>query len=216
MMTLYSYFRSSAAFRVRIALNYKNVPYEIKPVHLLRDGGEQLRPAYKAINPQGLVPALIDQGIVLTQSLAIIGYLEELYPTPALLPQTTPIARAQVRAFALAIACEMHPLNNRRVWNYLSDPLELDEEKKIIWYHHWLREGFTALEKMLTQAGQGSCFCFNDSFSIADVCLIPQVYNAHRFKFDMQAFPLLEKIYQHCLNEPYVMKAHPDAQPDAE
>jgi maleylpyruvate isomerase len=214
MLKLYNYYRSSASFRVRIALNYKNLSYEYLPVHLIREGGEQYKSDFQAINPQSLIPVLQEGDQIITQSLAILEYLEETHPTPALLPKD-PIQRAQIRAFAQAIVSEMHPVNNSRVLNYLKDELKVDEDEKLAWYHHWLQIGFTALEKIIIQNNSG-LFCFGAQLSFADICLIPQIRNAYRFNFAMDAFPRLMKIYEHCLSLDCFVKAQPEQQPDAE
>lgn len=211
-MKLYTYFRSSAAYRVRIALNLKGIAYEPKFVHLRR--GEQRSPDFLALNPQGLVPVLVDGNHVLTQSLAIIEYLEELYPKPPLLPQSAQ-ARARVRALAYAVACEMHPLNNLRVLNYLETALGHIETKRLAWYRHWIAEGFTALEQMLANPSTGA-FCHGETPTLADVCLVPQVYNAVRFGCDLSSFPTVRRINQACLALPAFRAAAPENQPDAE
>lgn len=214
MIKLYDYFRSSASFRVRIALNLKGLTYEQISVHLIKDGGRHLQANYEAINPQKLIPSLVDnQNAPLAQSLAIIEYLEEQYPTPALLP-TDPIARAEIRAFALHIACDIHPLNNLRVLNYLTQNLNVSEEQKKIWYHHWLSEGFNALEKILNK-GPKTPFCFGHSPTLADICLVPQVYNALRFEFPLEDFPLIKAINTRCLSESAFSNALPENQQDA-
>ncbi len=210
---LYSYFRSSAAFRVRIALNLKNLDYEIRPVHLLKNGGEQFKDDYLALNPQGRVPVLVVNNQILTQSSAIIEYLEETHPSPPLLP-ADPLARAYVRSLSQLIACDIHPVNNLRVLNYLKDTL--DSEHKQVWYRHWIEEGFTALEQLLRNSEYPGRFCFGDTPGMADAFLIPQVYNALRFDCDMNNFPLISDIYQHCLQETAFLSAAPENQPDAE
>jgi maleylacetoacetate isomerase len=210
---LYSYFRSSAAFRVRIALNLKNLDYEIRPVHLLKNGGEQFKDDYLALNPQGRVPVLVENNQILTQSSAIIEYLEEVYPDPPLLP-ADPIARAYVRSLAQLIACDIHPVNNLRVLNYLKDALDYD--RKQAWYSHWIQEGFTALEQLLQKSGYAERFCFGDTPGMADVFLIPQVYNARRFECEMKSFPLITGIYRNCMQETAFANAAPENQPDAE
>ncbi|MCG8434445.1 MAG: maleylacetoacetate isomerase, partial [Gammaproteobacteria bacterium] len=186
-MQLYTYFRSSSAYRVRIALNLKGLEAEHHFVHLLKDGGEQHKPAYQNINPQGRVPVLIDQGLRLTQSLAIIEYLEEIHPRPPLLPDA-PEDRARVRALAQAIACEIQPLNNLQVLKYLVDDLKASEEQKLDWYRHWITKGFAALEKMLADDPRTGDFCHQNTPGLADVCLVPQVYNAVRFECDLSEF----------------------------
>ena len=212
-MKLYSYFRSSAAFRVRIALNLKGLTFECIPVHLVRDGGEQHLPAYQALNPGGLVPTLIDQEQPITQSLAIIEYLEEMHSNPSLLPGNC-LERSQIRAFAQAIACDIHPLNNLRVLNYLKDTLHIDDDVKKDWYQHWISLGFDALEKQL-EKNDSQDFCFGTQVSLADCCLIPQVYNAMRFDTDLTAYPRIRRIYQHCMSLEAFIQAAPEQQPDA-
>ncbi len=211
-MQLYSYFRSSAAFRVRIALAIKGLTAEIVPVHLLQDGGQQHSPAYVQLNPSELVPTLKDQEHVLTQSLSILEYLEEQYPDPRLLPQAAHL-RAQVRAFCLNIACDIHPLNNLRVLQYLTGTLKLSDIEKNQWYQHWIVTGLNSLEAQL-QATAGK-FCFGDQLTMADCCLIPQVYNAKRFQIDLSAYPLIEAVYAQCMTFPAFIEAAPEQQPDA-
>jgi maleylacetoacetate isomerase len=209
MLKLYDYSRSSACFRVRIALNIKKQPYEIVTVHLLKEGGEQFKADYRAINPQGLVPTLqVSSTHSLTQSLAIIEYLEETFPRPALL-STDPIMRAQNRAFAQIIACDIHPLNNLRVLKYLADPFEKSEEQRKTWYLHWLELGFKSLEAMLSAHSYQGRFCFGDTPTLADIFLVPQVYNALRYQYPMVQHPLLHEIYQHCLTQTAFNKALP-------
>lgn len=209
MLRLYSYFRSSAAYRVRIALNLKQLEHEIVAVNLVR--GEQRGEAYRALNPQALVPALqLPDGRLLTQSGAILEWLEESFPAPALLPADA-FERARVRAFCQAIACDIHPLNNLRVLGYLGENLGADEAARTTWYHHWLRQGFDALERTV---GSGS-FCFGEAPTLADVLLVPQVYNALRFRLDMASYPRLAAIAAHAGAQPAFRAAHPDAQPDA-
>jgi maleylpyruvate isomerase len=218
-LALYSYFRSSAAYRVRIALNLKGLAYDIVPVHLLKDGGQQHQLPYRRINPAGLVPALVltesaeDTATVLHQSLAIIEYLDERYPTPPLLPDTE-LERAQVRAFAQQVACDIHPLNNLRVLNYLKQ-LGVAEGARDQWYRHWVETGFTALETHIARHACAGPFAFGETPTVADICLIPQVYNALRFHVDMKAFPTLQRIYEHALTFDAFVQAAPDAQPDA-
>lgn len=208
---LYGYFRSSAAYRVRIALNLKGLDYAQQPVSLVKR--EQRGDDYLALNPQGLVPALLDNGALLTQSLAICEYLDEAYPdTPALLP-AAPALRAQVRAAALSIACDIHPLNNLRVLNYLKAELQQPEDACNSWYRHWVATGFTALEQQLA-ASAGLC-CFGDVPTLADVCLLPQVFNARRFAVDMAPYPLLAAIADRLETLPAFAAAHPSQQPDA-
>jgi maleylacetoacetate isomerase len=210
---LYSYFRSSAAYRVRIALNLKNIEYKICPVHLLKHGGEQFTPDFLALNPQGRVPTLVVDNQVLTQSSAIIEYLEEAYLLPPLLP-ADPMDRAYVRSVAQLIACDIHPLNNLRVLNYLKEKHRLED--KTDWYRHWIREGFAALEKLLRKSGKKGRFCFGDTPGMADAFLIPQVYNGLRFDCEMKDFPLINDIYWNCMQERAFIDAAPENQPDAE
>ena len=211
-MILYSYFRSSAAYRARIALNLKGLAYEQRPVHLVR--GEQRGAEYLALNPHGLVPMLVVGDRRLTQSLAIIEYLEEKHPSPPLLPVGAE-DRAWVRSVALAIACDIHPLNNTRVLRYLSRQLQLDEPKRNEWYRHWVREGFAALETQLAERAAGR-FCLGDTPTLADVCLVPQVANANRLEVDLAPYPRIRAVNDACLAlEPFAA-AQPARQPDAE
>ncbi|SFG92755.1 maleylpyruvate isomerase [Duganella sp. CF458] len=214
-MKLYTYFRSSAAYRVRIALNLKGLAYEAVPVHLLRDGGEQLAPAYREVNPAGLVPSLEDNGIVLTQSLAIMEYLEEVHPMVPLLPQDA-VGRARVRALAQTVACDTHPLMNLRVLKHIKGPMGLSEEQKMLWYYHWMGEGMMALEAHLERDGDTGRFCYGDTPTIADCCLVPQVYNAQRFNIDLAPYPHVARIAANCADLPAFKAAHPSTQPDAE
>ena len=210
-MKLYGYWRSSAAYRVRIALNLKQLSFENLPVHLVKNGGEQHSDSYKALNPAELVPTLVDGELSLNQSLAIIEYLDEMYPQPALLP-AEPATKAKVRALALDIACDIHPLNNLRVLQYLTGPLALTEQQKQDWILHWLHTGFSALEQRLkASAGQ---FCFGDEPTLADICLVPQVYNAQRFALDMAAYPTINAVHQHCQQLAAFALASPEQQPD--
>lgn len=209
-MKLYSYFRSSAAYRVRIALNLKGVSAQILPVHLVK--GEQKDPAYTAINPQGLVPSLIDEGCTINQSLAIMEYLDEKYPQVPLLPKDID-DKAMVRALALTVACEIHPLNNLRVLQYLSTTLAVSDEQKQAWYAHWIHEGFVAFERQLSQCA--GLFCFKDTPTIADCCLVPQVYNAKRFGVDLSAYPIINRVVAHCMSLEAFVLASPEQQADA-
>lgn len=214
-MRLYDYFRSSAAYRLRIALNLKGVkPDERTFVHLRM--GNQRAQDYLALNPQGLVPALaLDDGHVLTQSLAIIEYLEETVPNPPLLP-AQPEARARVRAIALQIACEIHPLNNLRVLNYLLGTLGVTREQKDGWYRYWIDVGFEALERQLSRDAETGKFCHGDSPTLADICLVPQLANARRFNIDLSPYPTLMRIEAACNTLPAFADAEPSRQPDAE
>lgn len=211
-MKLYSYFRSSAAYRVRIALNLKGLPAEIVPVHLVKNGGEQHSAEYRQLNASELVPTLIDDTFALSQSLSILEYLDEKYPEPALLPKQIQ-QRALIRAFSQNIACDIHPLNNLRVLQYLQNVFALSEGEKSTWYKHWIELGMRSLEAQLTESnGQ---FCFGQQATFADCCLIPQVYNAKRFNIDVSAFPKIESIYQHCMTLDAFQQAAPEAQIDA-
>jgi maleylacetoacetate isomerase/maleylpyruvate isomerase len=214
-MRLHTYFRSSAAYRVRIALNLKGLDYEAVPVHLVRGGGEHRQPAYLGLNPAGLVPALEDQGQVLTQSLAIVEYLEETHPQPALLPAAA-LDRARVRAIAQAIACDIHPVNNLRVLQYLTRELGASEEQKNAWYRHWIGVGLQAVEAMLAGDARTGAFCHGDTPGLADCCLVPQVFNARRFGCELSAMPTVLRIADHCAGLEAFRRAAPEAQPDAE
>jgi maleylpyruvate isomerase len=200
---LYHSLPSSASFRVRIALNLKGLQYESVVLDLRAN--DHQTPEYGKVNPQRAVPSLIDGGQTLTQSLAIIEYLEETHPEPPLLPKE-PIARARVRAMALLVACDVHPLNNLRVLRYLKRELHADDAARDRWYAHWIGEGFSALEQMLPAAG---AFCHGGSPSLADVCLVPQVANAQRYKVDLAAYPRIRRIYEECMKLPAFQRAHP-------
>ncbi len=212
-MKLYTYFRSSAAFRVRIALNLKGLTYEPEFVHLPR--GEHLRPGYGAINPQALVPALLDDGSLLTQSLAIIEYLEERHPDPPLLPKDS-IGRARVRSLSLLVACEIHPLNNLRALQYLTGELGHSEEDKRKWYRHWIHDGFAKLEADLAQGDGASRYCHGDAPTVADCCLVPQIFNAQRFNCDLSHAPTALRVFEECMRLDAFQRAQPSRQPDAE
>jgi maleylacetoacetate isomerase len=218
-MKLYSYFRSSASFRVRIALNLKDLPYEVIPVHLLKGGGEQFKPEYRALNPDALVPTLIDDdgddAPALTQSLAIIEYLDELHPQPPLLPSSA-LDRAYVRSLALSIACDIHPLNNLRVLRYLVRQLKVGEEDKNAWYRHWCEQGLAAIEAMLARDKRVGDFCYGNSPTLADCCLVPQVFNAQRLNCDLSGMPTVMRIQAACMALDAFEKAAPAQQPDAE
>jgi maleylacetoacetate isomerase len=215
MLRLYSYFRSSAVFRVRIALNLKGLSYETIPVHLLREGGQQHAPDFVQRNPAHLVPVLQDDADTLTQSLAIIEYLEEQYPMPPLLPKK-PVERAKIRALALDVACDIHPLNNLRVTQHLADPLGIDEDRRTAWMLHWMTVGLTALEQKLQGAHSGSGYCYGESPTLADCFLVPQTFNALRIKCPVDQFPTIMRIYETCMKLPAFEKAAPSSQPDAE
>ncbi|MGH8300733.1 MAG: maleylacetoacetate isomerase [Steroidobacteraceae bacterium] len=211
-MKLYTYFRSSAAYRVRIALNLKGIEYESVPVDL-RPGAHR-RPDYLARNPQGLIPALEDGGAFLSQSLAIIEYLDEIHPRPPLLPRT-PLERARVRSMALAVACYIHPLNNLRVLNLLRSPLGHDEAAVDTWYRHWIVEGFRGLEEEARRASGDGRHMFGTAVTLADICLVPQMFNAHRLSCNVEPFPTLRAICANLETLPAFMRAAPAAQPDA-
>ena len=213
MIKLYNYFRSSASYRVRIALYLKGIPFEYIPVHLVEDGGKQYTAAFRQRNPQSLVPVLEDGSVVLSQSLVILEYLEERYPSPSLLPKDA-VLRARARQIALTIACEMQPLCNLRVLQYLSAPLALPDSAKEDWSQHWLMLGFQALEALMARADWRGKFCVGDEPSLADCCLIPQLFTARRFNFDLAAFPTLLQIEQHCQALEAFQLAHPHRQPD--
>ncbi len=212
-MKLYGYFRSSAAFRVRIALNLKRLDYETAAIHLRRN--DQSKSGYLAVNPQGLVPTLDDGGRTLIQSLAIIEYLDETYPDPPLLP-SHPADRARVRALAEIVACDIHPINNLRVLRYLMHSLGHDETAIATWYNHWIDAGFQALERLLADDPRTGAFCHGEAPGIADIALVPQVVNAERYRLDLAPYPTIARIHQSCMAlEPFAA-AHPDRQPDRE
>ena len=213
-MLLYDYFRSSAAYRLRIALNLKGLKPERKSVHLRK--GEQRSDEYRKLNPQGLVPMLVmDDGTRLTQSLAIIEYLDEKYPEPALLPRDVK-ERAWARTIALEIACDIHPLNNTRVLAYLSKQLAIDEPRRDEWYRHWVKEGFGALEKQLDERGPSGPYALGAQVTVADVFIVPQVANANRLKVPMEPYPRISAINESCLKLKPFADARPEVQPDAE
>ncbi|MCW8999830.1 MAG: maleylacetoacetate isomerase, partial [Kangiellaceae bacterium] len=198
MIKLYGYWRSTAAYRVRIALNLKQVSYSQESVHLVKDGGEQHKPEYRSINPQSLVPTLIDDGISIGQSIAILEYLEEKYPKPRLLPQDIK-SRALVRQLCQVIACDVHPLNNLRVLQYLQNNLEVADEEKTKWYHHWIDKGLSAYESILEKQDICGPYSLGEELSLADACLIPQIYNANRFGFPMEKYSRLVEINENCM-----------------
>lgn len=211
-MKLYTYFRSSAAYRVRIALNLKGLQYDMVPIHLTKDGGQQRKPEFQKVNPQMRVPALeLSSGNVLTQSLAIIEYLDDIEPEPPFLPADA-LERANVRALAQVVACDIHPLNNLITLQYLKRGLKQEQTEIDVWYHHWVTEGFKALEQMLKPGP----FAYGAHVTLADICLVPQVFNARRLKVPLDAFPKIVAVEQACLKQPAFDKARPENQPDAE
>ncbi len=214
MIKLYNYFRSSASYRVRIALNLKGLPYEYLSVHLLKDGGQQLAPSFRALNPESLVPVLDDDGEVLTQSLAIIEYLEETRPAPPLLPRDA-AERAYVRGIALAIACEIHPLNNLRVLRYLVKTLGASEEQKNAWYRYWVEQGLASIEARLVAEQRSGRYALGDAVTLADVFIVPQIFNAQRMDCNLDAVPTVMRIFDNCMQLPAFVDAQPSAQPDA-
>lgn len=213
MLQLHQFFRSSASYRVRIALNLKGLAYASIPVDL--PGGAQLRADFGQTNPAQLVPVLDDEGLLLTQSLAIIEYLDERYPEPPLLPRGSAAERAHVRSLALTIACDIHPLNNLRVLKYLGQPLGHDEATRNAWARHWIELGFAALETRLAQSPLTGRFCVGEHPTLADVCLIPQIANAQRVQTDLAPYPTIRRIEQACSDLPAFQRAHPQAQPEA-
>lgn len=214
MLTLHTYFRSSASYRVRIALELKSLTYESVPVHLVRSDGEQHSTSFAALNPAQLVPVLSHDGITLTQSMAIIEYLEETHSTPALLPGGA-ASRARIRSIAQSIACEIHPLNNLRVLQRLESDAGMDKDARNRWYAHWVTEGFSALEATLGSSAETGRFCHGDSPTMADCCLVPQIYNAERFAVSIEPYPILQRINTACLQLQAFQRAAPEAQADA-
>ena len=214
-LVLYGYWRSSAAYRVRMALNLKGLPYEQRFIHLVRGGGEQHSDAYRALNPQGRVPTLLHGQRVLTQSPAILEYLEDVFSAPALLPGD-PGGRARVRAIVAVIACDTHPLNNLQVLKYLTGTLGVDEGARLEWYRHWVAAGLEAVERLLAESEETGDFCHGNSPTLADCCLLPQVYNARRFDCDESKWPNVGRISAKLAAMPEVDRATPENQPDAE
>jgi maleylpyruvate isomerase len=212
---LYGFFRSSASYRARIALAVKGLPYEAVPVDLRAPASAQRSPAFLELNPEGLVPVLIDGRTTVTQSLAIIEYLDETYPEPPLLPRGA-AERAQVRALTLAVACDIHPLNNLRVLNYLRGPLAQDEATVNAWYAHWVARGFAALEEQVARSSGDGQHMFGSALTLADVFIVPQMYNARRFKCDVAPYPRLRAICAHLESLPQFARAAPEAQPEAQ
>ena len=214
-LALYTYFRSSAAYRVRIALNLKGLDADHRFIHLLKDGGQQHGEAYRAINPQQLIPTLIDNGHAIAQSLAIVEYLEETHPEPPLLPKGA-LARARVRQIAYAVACDIHPVNNLRVLQQLKRNFAATEDQRAEWQKHWIALGFTAIESLLANAPETGVYCHGDAPSLADICLIPQMANARRVNLDLAPYPTLTRIEQSALANPAFAAAQPKEQRDAE
>lgn len=208
MLKLYDYYRSSACYRVRIALNLKQLDYDLIPIHLLNNGGEQHSPAYRRINPHGLVPALEEGTHIITQSIAIIEYLDQLHPAPRLIP-ADPVEAARVRSFTLSISSDIHPITNLRVLNQLSSEFHASNEQRKKWYQHWIKIGFTALEIQLATRNKQGEFCFGSSPTLADVTLIPQLYSARRFECDLTLYPTLLAIERHCLSLEAFKRASP-------
>jgi len=215
MLKLYGYWRSTAAYRVRIALNVKQVSYSQESVHLVKEGGEQNKPEYLDLNPQALVPTLMDDGVAIGQSIAILEYLEEKYPTPALFPSDIKL-KAFTRQLCQVIACDVHPLNNLRVLQYLQNNLSVSDEDKTVWYHHWIDKAFTAYESLIVKHDISGDYSIGEELSMADACLIPQIYNANRFGFNMDKFERLTQINENCLKLERFQNAVPENQPDSE
>jgi maleylacetoacetate isomerase len=209
-MKLYSFFNSSTSFRVRIALALKGLPYDYAGVNLR--GGEQGQDAYRELSPAGIVPVLADGDVTLTQSLAIIDYLDHRHPAPRLVPED-PVLRARALEIAQAIACEIHPINNIRVLKYLTGKLGVSEADKSAWYKHWVDEGLGAVERLLAKLPAGAC-CVGDTPTLADCCLVPQVANAMRMGCDLSGFTRVQAVYEHCMKQPAFVQAAPENQPD--
>ena len=214
MIKFYGYFRSSAAYRCRIAFNLKNIEYDFIPIHLRKDGGQQNSPEFKKINPQSLLPSIEDNGFILSQSLAIIEWLDDKYPMPNLLPKDINL-RAQARAFAQSIACEIHPLQNLRVQNYIKDEFNQDDKKVSNWLKRWLGGGLKECEEIIKKS-KNFDFCFGDQPTIADLCLVPQIFSEQRFNIDLSDMPKLTSIYNNCSQLDAFKEAHPSKQPDYE
>lgn len=211
-MKLYGYWRSSAAYRVRIALHLKKLSFDSIPVHLVKNGGEQHSADYVELNPTHLVPSFVDENITINQSLAIIDYLDEKFPKNSVYPANL-ITKMQVKALSYDVACEIHPVNNLRVQQYLVNELGATEVQKLAWSHHWMALGFAAIEKKLAESA--GLYCFGNEVTLADICLIPQVYNAVRFKLDMSPYPLINAVVENCNKLPAFIDALPENQPDA-
>ena len=214
-LRLHSYWRSSAAYRVRIGLNLKGLRYQTVPVHLVRDGGEQHQADYAALNPQQLVPTLTHGVRVIRQSLAILEYLDEAWPSPRLLPMTAR-DRARVRSLAQLVAADIHPLNNLRVLRYFENTWSVPQAERDEWVRHWIVEGFSAMEALLADDAATGTYCHGQTPGLADCCLVPQVFNARRFGVDMAAFPTIARIEEACLELPAFADARPEKQPDAQ
>lgn len=214
MLKLYTYWRSTAAYRVRIALNLKHLSYQSISVHLVKDGGQQHKPDYLHKNPQGLVPLLEDNGQLINQSMAICEYLEDINPANSLLP-TEPFLKAKVRSVCQAIACDIHPVNNLRILKYLKSELEVSDQAKDDWYKHWIELGFSAIEKELSVYADEGPFAFGTNVTLADAFIVAQMYNARRFKIPLEDYPRLVLVEQHCLTLDAFKNAQPESQPDA-
>ncbi|WP_102946515.1 maleylacetoacetate isomerase [Stenotrophomonas sp. VV52] len=211
---LFSYWRSSAAYRVRIGLNLKGLAHQITPVHLVRDGGQQHSEGYAALNPQELVPTLVHGECVVRQSMAILEYLDEVFPDPSLLPDDA-LGRARVRALAQLVACDIHPLNNLRVMQFFSDTWHVPQPERDDWTRHWMQVGFDAMERMLVESVETGRFCHGDTPTLADCCLVPQLFNARRFNVDLTSYPTLVRIEEACLRLEAFDAARPENQADA-
>jgi maleylacetoacetate isomerase len=212
---LYGYFRSSAAFRARIALNLKGIEPELRFIHLLKEGGQQHTAEYKTLNPMELIPALVHDGQLITQSLAIMEYLDEIVPEPPILPKDA-LGRARVREIACVIACDIHPVNNLRLAQYLKREFHISDEQQANWQRHWITLGFEALEKMLSLSKDTGTYSYGDSPTVADICLIPQIFNARRVNLEVERYPTLSRIFAHAMQHPAFDAAQPKNQPDAE
>lgn len=215
MFTLYTYWRSSAAYRARIALNVKGIDYQPRFVHLTRDGGEQFSPEYRAVNPQSRVPTLVHGSVTVTQSVAILEYLEEICPKPALLP-SDPAGRARVRSLTQLLACDVQPLQNTSVSRYLRGAFAASDEQMSAWYAEWIGRGMSALEQRLAREPGTGRFCHGDAPTMADCCLVPQCYAARRFAVDPEQYPTIARIDAACASLPAFARAAPERQPDAE
>jgi maleylacetoacetate isomerase len=215
ILRLYDYWRSSACYRVRIALNLKGLPYESRPIHLLKDGGEQHSAAYREVNPQEAVPTLVDGARAIRQSLAIIEYLDEAYDGEMKLLPANARGRARARGLAMLVACDIHPLNNLRVMQFLEREWGTPQAQRERWTRHWMEEGFRAFEALLADHPSTGAYCEGDAPTLADICLIPQVYSANRSGVDMAPFPIIRRINEQCLALPAFDAARPERQPDA-